>query len=86
MSDTAARAAELRRWILDKAGDLRDSELTDHTPLFERRHLRSVHIPELLMVLERLRGSSIEVDELGPGDFRDIATLRRRFLGSGTPS
>ena len=51
--------------------------LTDQTPLFANRCLRSVHLPELL--LQRLSGVPIEVDDLQPGDFRDIDTLVRRF-------
>lgn len=80
MADSNTPETELRRWILTKAGDLDEAELTEHTPLFEHRYLRSVHVPELLLLLERLRGASIDVDALGPGDFRDIATMRQRFL------
>jgi hypothetical protein len=70
----------LRAWVRDKAGAV---ELTDRTPLFERRHLRSVHVPELLLLLERLRGAAIDVEGLRPGDLRDIDTLVRRFAGTG---
>jgi hypothetical protein len=69
----------LRSWVLSKASNLDSSTLTDKTPLFEERHLRSLHLPELLLLLERLRGEPLDVDELGPGDFRDIDTLVRRF-------
>jgi hypothetical protein len=69
----------LRSWVLDKAKDLDGSALTDKTPLFEERYLRSLHLPELLLFLERLRGEPIDVDDLRPGDFRDIDTLVLRF-------
>ncbi|GAB7142829.1 hypothetical protein [Mycobacterium riyadhense] len=69
----------LRRWVLAKATGLEPVELTDQTPLFEERHVRSVHLPELLLLLERLRGAPIDVEDLRPGDFRDIDTLLRRF-------
>lgn len=70
---------ELRSWILGKAPRLADAELTDHTALFEQRYLRSVHLPELLLYLESLRGAAIEVDSLRPGDFRDIDSIVLRF-------
>jgi len=38
-----------------------------------------VHLPELLLLLERLRGEPIDVEDLRPGDFRDIDTLVLRF-------
>ena len=69
----------LRSWVLSKARNLDRSALTDKTPLFEERQLRSLHLPELLLFLERLRGEPIDVDDLRPGDFRDIDTLVLRF-------
>jgi hypothetical protein len=76
----------LRCWVLDKAKNLDGSVLTDKTPLFEERYLRSVHLPELLLFIERLAGVPIEVDDLRPGDFRDIDTLVLRFCTAQVPS
>jgi hypothetical protein len=73
--------AVLRNWVTGKARDLPPGGLTDDLPLLAGRHLTSLHIPELLLLLERLRGSAIDVDRLQPGDFRDIATIAVRFLG-----
>ncbi|MCZ4119629.1 hypothetical protein [Streptomyces sp. H39-S7] len=72
----------IRAWVLTKAPDLSAADLTDRTPLFEERHLRSVHLPELLLLLERLRASPIDVEDLRPGDFRDIRTMVDRFGGA----
>jgi hypothetical protein len=77
--DTAVRCS-LREWILTKSGGLDPATLTDTTPLFADRYLRSVHLPELILLLERLRGAPIEVEELGEGDFRDIDTLIAKFV------
>ncbi len=71
--------AVLRSWVLTKANGLDSAGLTDTTPLFEERRLRSVHLPELLLLLERLRGEPIDVEDLRPGHFRDIDTLVLRF-------
>jgi hypothetical protein len=81
-SDSEIRDA-LRAWVLSKASDLQPDEFTDRTALFERRHLRSVHLPELLLLLEGLRGAPIDVEDLRPEDFRDIDTLLTRFGGAG---
>ncbi len=69
----------LRSWVLTKAKDRGSAALTDTTPLFEERRLRSLHVPELLLLLERLRGAPIDVEDLRPGDLRDIDTLVLRF-------
>lgn len=72
----------LRDWVLGKAKDLDPTALTDQTQLLAERHVRSIHIPELLLLLERLRGAPIDVEALQPDDFRDIDTLVARFAGA----
>jgi hypothetical protein len=79
MRSDAEFRAELRAWVRAKAG----IEVTDQTQIFSERKLRSVHVPELLLLMERLRGVPIDVENLTPGDFRDIDTLVARF-GSGS--
>jgi hypothetical protein len=79
LTEATARAT-LRRWILAKNSDLDASALSDQTPLLSMRWLRSVHVPELILLLERIRGAPIEVEELGAGDFRDIDTIVTGFL------
>jgi hypothetical protein len=70
----------LREWVASKARDLPPTGLTDDLPLLEGRYLTSLHVPELILLLERLRGQAIDVEQLRPGDFRDIATIAARFL------
>ncbi len=77
-SESEMRQA-LREWVLSKAKDLDPAELTDRTALFETRLLSSLHVVELIVLLEQLRGMPIDAQELGPGDFRDIDTLVARF-------
>lgn len=81
-SETDTRT-ELRTWVRARA---KNDDLSDGTPLFAERHLRSVHLPELLLLLERLRGEPIDVEDLSPGDFRDIDTIVERFLRHGSTS
>ncbi|MFC8564864.1 hypothetical protein ACFUIW_03695 [Streptomyces sp. NPDC057245] len=74
---------ELRSWVASKARDLPAEGLTDDLPLLEGRHLTSLHIPQLILLLERLRKAPVDVEELNAGDFRDIATIGAKFLGTG---
>jgi hypothetical protein len=72
--------SELRSFVLGKAkAPLRPEDLTDRTPLLADGWLRSVHLPELLLLMERLRGAPVDVEDLKPGDFRDIDTIVTRF-------
>jgi hypothetical protein len=74
------RLSELRAWVAGKARDLPPGGLTDDLPLLEGRYLTSLHIPELILLLERLRGQAVDVERLQAGDFRDIRTIAARFL------
>jgi hypothetical protein len=71
---------ELRGWVAGKARDLPPGGLTDDLPLLAGRHLTSLHLPELILVLERLRGAAIDAELLRAGDFRDIRSIAARFL------
>lgn len=85
MSSDATRVA-LREWILGKATTLDAQSLTDQTPLFSERHLRSVHLPELILLLERLSGRPIDVENLSAGDFRDVETMLGKFAAEPAPA
>lgn len=56
--------------------------IDDDTPLLKQRLLRSIHLPELIILLERLRGAPIDVERLGHGDFDSIDAIVERF-GTG---
>jgi len=77
-SDDEIRAA-LRTFVACHAGD---TEFTDQTALFTLRVLRSIHLPELIILLERLRGAPIDVEQLRLGDFDSIDAMVK---AGGTP-
>jgi len=77
-SEEEARDA-IRSWATSKAGPEVSGQIDDETLLFADRYLTSVHLPELLLLLERLRGAPIDPEGLSPGDFRDVNTIVRRF-------
>ena len=77
-SEQESREA-LRTWVASKAKPGEARQIDDATPLFADRYLTSLHVPELLLLIERLRGEPVDATVLGPGDFRDIDTIVRRF-------
>jgi hypothetical protein len=74
-SEADIRAA-LRTFVQRRA---KDFPLTYDTALFAQRVLRSIHLPELILLLERLRGAPIDVERLQPRDFESIDTIVYRF-------
>ena len=66
----------VRAFVWQRADGL---PVTDATPLLKQRILRSIHLPELIILLERLRGAPIDVERLAHGDFDSIDTIVERF-------
>ena len=78
VSEQEAKDA-IRSWVISRAKSPAPDQIDETTPLFAQRHLSSLHVPELMLLLERLRGQPIDPEGLGPGDFRNIETIVRRF-------
>ena len=70
----------LRRWVLERNPELNDSDLSDDTPLIERRYLTSLQVADLLLFLEELRGAPVDASRLKPGVFRSIDAIHQAFL------
>lgn len=79
---TAATDAKtrLRTWILENGRPIDGVELTDETPLLEKRILSSLQIADLLLFLEELRGAPVELEGLTGSSFRDLGSMSRAFL------
>lgn len=82
MSSDLTDLTDLREWVAGKAKNLPPEGLTDDLPLLEGRHLTSLHIPELILLLERLRKRPIDVERLRSGDFHSIRVIADRFLAT----
>jgi len=70
----------LREWIVKTIGKIRPEELDDETPIIERRIISSLQLTDLILMLERLSDSPIDIEMLKPGVFRDINTIYRNFF------
>jgi acyl carrier protein len=79
----AAVKDQLRAWIARKHGKVSIDELTDTTPIVERRILSSLHLAELLVYVSELRGEPLDVEDLRPGAFRDVRTIYATFFTDG---
>lgn len=70
----------LRAWILEHGRLPAGAELTDETPLLERRILSSLQLADLLLFLEELRGEPVDLEGLTGASFRDLGAMARAFL------
>jgi len=84
---TSSRSEEeirlaLRAFVRD-ASEGKVSEVTDTTPLFGKEGaLKSVHVLELILLLEELTARPVDVQSLKPGAFIDIEAIVSGFVRS----
>jgi len=76
----AARAA-LRDWVLAKAEDAATIDDLDSVALFDQRLLTSLHLPELILTIERLCGDAVDAASLTAEDVASIDAVADRFFG-----
>ena len=80
MSDRQRLRHQLREWVIQTSGKIRPEELHDDTPLIEQRVISSLHITDLILFLESLRGSPVDLDLISGASFRDINAVYQTFL------
>ena len=79
--ETEVRQA-LREWIVKTSGKIRAEELSDDTPIIERRIISSLQLTDLILMVEDLSGQPIDAELLKPGVFKDINAIYRNFFDS----
>ena len=81
---TTTRKDRLRAWILEHGKRIDAKELSDDTPLLERRILTSLQIADLLLFLEELRGAPVDLERVDGAALRDLRSLVTTFLPEET--
>jgi acyl carrier protein len=80
MSDAEIKQT-LRAWVAKTSGASSDA-FTDQTPIFGKGLLKSVHILDLILLIEETSDREIDVERLGPTSFKDIDTIYATFYGA----
>ena len=70
---------QLRDWIYGRAKD-KPERLDDRTPILDDGILSSLDIVELVLFIENLRGTEVDVDALQPESFRDVDAIWKAFF------
>lgn len=71
---------ELLNWVLKVSTKVKAEELTVTTPLIETRIITSMQVMELILFLEKLKGSRLNMKNMKPGAFTNIETIYNAFL------
>jgi hypothetical protein len=75
--------ATLRDWIASRAQDADATPALDGVRLFEQRVLTSLHLPELILLIERLRREPVDVTTLTAADVASIDAIVARWFAPG---
>jgi hypothetical protein len=78
--DEAEIKNKIRVWIAAKNGSIGPEALRDDTPILEQRIISSLHVMDLMLYVERLRGRPLSVNEIRSGVFKDIHTIYTNFF------
>lgn len=73
----------IREWVLSHQRK-KVTQIDDDTPLLGQRILDSLQIMELILYLEELKGSFIDLGSLKPGSFSTINQIYDAFFREGT--
>jgi acyl carrier protein len=71
---------QLRQWVLKKNNKITDADLTLETGLLEKRIISSLHIMELILEVERIKGSKFNLKNIKPGSFNNINSIYSSFF------
>lgn len=74
----------LRVWLVEKDASIRAADITEETPIVERRILSSLQVANLLLYIEQMRGAPIEISSLRPGMFHSLAAIYQHFFAGAT--
>ena len=71
---------DLKSWILKKNNKIKSEDLNDETLLLESRIISSLHIMELILEIEKLKGSRLNLKNIKPGVFKSVNAIYDAFF------
>jgi acyl carrier protein len=77
-TDVAWKQA-LRDWIVAHNKRVGPSDFDDETPLIQQRIITSLQVLDLVLFLEELTGSPVDVEQLKPGTFHSVNAICATF-------
>ena len=72
--------AALRAWVRDTSEKLDDTDITDDTRIFKDGILQSIHVMDLILMIEHMSERAIDVDKLETGLFSSVNTIYEEFF------
>ena len=70
----------LRDWIVNTSEKIAPQTLNDQTAIIAQGLISSLHVMDLMLLIEELSGKPIDVETLQPGVFQNIDTIYLNFF------
>ena len=80
MSKEQDHKETLKKWIIENSKVEGADKITFSTPILEQKILSSLKVMEMIVFLESVKGSPVDVEQLKPGAFSSIDTIYDRFI------
>jgi acyl carrier protein len=80
MSNEESIKQTLREWIAKKSKDCAAESINNDTLILEKRIITSVQIMDLILYLENLTGTPVNIDQVQPGVFSSIDSIYTAFF------
>lgn len=78
-SETEVKAA-LRRWVTERASRVPAEGVHDDTPLLASRLISSLHVMDMLLLIEEISGKRVQPEQISPGAFANINDIYGTFF------
>lgn len=72
----------LKAWVLKKNPQMESSDVDYDTHLLATRIISSLHIMEIILEIEKLKGEKFNIKSIKPGVFNSINTIYAAFFAN----
>jgi len=74
---------QLKEWIIKKNGKISSQDLNEETGILEKKIISSLQVMDLILYLEKINGSPVDLENIKPGAFSTINSIYNTFLKKG---
>lgn len=80
MNEQIAIKEALRNWLAGVNGEIQAEQIDDEFPLLSERVITSLQVTDLLLFIEQIRGTPVQLHEIQPSSFQNINCLYKTFF------
>ena len=72
---------KLKNWVVGKSKNIESvDQISDDTPILEQRLITSLQVMDLILFIQSMSATAVQIENLKPGVFKDINTIYTNFF------